>query len=415
MTIIPAPDHRVVLRMMTRPIVSRSAPSFSAAPLSARSLSAVSLAALSLAALSLAVMTLSACATTPAPLPAVTIAASAETEPVGTVAADAADDPAIWRNPANPAASLIIGTDKRAGIHVYTLSGRSIAFVAAGEINNVDLRDGVTMAGRPVILVGASDRNSLTQPRLALLTLDGATGALTPLATIPVDASGEAYGFCFGRVPGDRQPRAYIVTKQGRVLELMLDLDVPTPTARLSRSFGVATQSEGCVVDDRTGQLYLGEEDVGIWRFDLTTAAPTAIAFAAVGAEHGLVADVEGLALAIASPGNSPGAGGGAGTGNGNDNGSGSGGMLIASSQGDNAYTMLDLATGAVRGRFRINGGPIDGTYDTDGIDLVLGDFGPQYPAGLLVVQDGDNAPAAQNFKLVDWAAVLAATGLPGT
>ncbi|WP_426030377.1 phytase [Caulobacter sp. DWP3-1-3b2] len=28
-----------------------------------------------------------------------------------------------------------------------------------------------------------------------------------------------------------------------------------------------ATQSEGWVADDRTGQLYVAEEDVGVWRF----------------------------------------------------------------------------------------------------------------------------------------------------
>ncbi|MBL0965965.1 MAG: phytase, partial [Blastomonas sp.] len=48
-------------------------------------------------------------------LPAVDVPASGETVPVGTANADAADDPAIWRNTANPSASLIVGTDKKAG------------------------------------------------------------------------------------------------------------------------------------------------------------------------------------------------------------------------------------------------------------------------------------------------------------
>ncbi|PKP96438.1 MAG: 3-phytase, partial [Alphaproteobacteria bacterium HGW-Alphaproteobacteria-15] len=43
-----------------------------------------------------------ACATVPPIIgdPAVTVTAVAETVPVGTSNADAADDPAIWRNPA---------------------------------------------------------------------------------------------------------------------------------------------------------------------------------------------------------------------------------------------------------------------------------------------------------------------------
>ena len=63
-------------------------------------------------------------------------------------------------------------------------------------------------------------------------------------------------------------------------------------------------------------------------------------------------------------------------------------------------------------GRFRIGGGAIDGTSETDGIELALGDFGPDYPEGLFVAQDGDNAPDTQNFKYVSWAKVVTALGL---
>jgi 3-phytase len=47
---------------------------------------------------------LGACATTPtqSPLPTAQVTASGETVAVGTVNDDAADDPAIWRNAANP-------------------------------------------------------------------------------------------------------------------------------------------------------------------------------------------------------------------------------------------------------------------------------------------------------------------------
>ena len=42
----------------------------------------------------------------------VPVPASAETVPVAH-AGDAADEPAIWVHPTNPAASLIIGNDKK--------------------------------------------------------------------------------------------------------------------------------------------------------------------------------------------------------------------------------------------------------------------------------------------------------------
>ena len=48
----------------------------------------------------------------------------------------------------------------------------------------------------------------------------------------------------------------------------------------------------------------------------------------------------------------------------------------------------------------------------TDGIEAVAGNFGAAYPGGLFLAQDGDNAPAAQNFKLVRWDRIAAALGL---
>ncbi|WP_457312044.1 phytase [Sphingomonas sp. UYAg733] len=46
-----------------------------------------------------------------------------------------------------------------------------------------------------------------------------------------------------------------------------------------------------------------------------------------------------------------------------------------------------------------------------DRIEIVAGDFGPAYPGGILVAQDGVNAPRAQNFKLVSRGEINAALG----
>lgn len=111
----------------------------------------------------------SACSEKVAPSPdIIAVPAVAETVSVGTVGDDAADDPAIWRNPGDPSQSLIIGTDKKADIHVYDLQGQQKSFLAADAVNNIDIRTVSSVSGE-VILVGASDRK---QPRLALYTLD---------------------------------------------------------------------------------------------------------------------------------------------------------------------------------------------------------------------------------------------------
>jgi 3-phytase len=316
----------------------------------------------------------------------VEVAAKAETTPVGTDD-DAADDPAIWRNAADPAKSLIIGTDKRAGIHVYDLSGKQLGFTPSPRLNNVDLRSDVMLGGREIVLVAASDRADETNAKMALFRLDTAAGKLVPITATPV-GTGEAYGMCLWQRASDKALFGFVVMKDGRIDQLAFDLSRAQPTAKVVRSMRLATQSEGCVADDRTGVLYVAEEDVGIWTFDADPAGSTkATEFAKVDGKM-LVADAEGLALAPEGAKE---------------------GYLVVSSQGDNAYTLYALADKKPMGRFRINGGAIDGTYETDGIELLLGDFGPQYPAGLFVAQDGDNAPETQNFKYASWADVIAA------
>ncbi len=42
----------------------------------------------------------------------------------------------------------------------------------------------------------------------------------------------------------------------------------------------------------------------------------------------------------------------------------------------------------------------------------MLGDFGPAYPGGLFIAQDGHNGTKAQNFKLVAWEDIVKAMGL---
>jgi len=330
--------------------------------------------------LPLVALILAGCATTSVPQTATAplVAATAETDPVDT-AADAADDPAIWRNPADPAKSLVIGTDKKAGIHVYSLAGKRLSFTPADRLNNVDLR---TVGTR--VIAAASDRANVDVAHVSLFTLDTAAARLVPLGRFPV-GPGEAYGMCLWTRARDHALFGFVVLKDGRIDQVAIDVSGTVPKVTTVRSMKLASQAEGCVVDDRTGLLYVAEEDVGLWRFDADPAAPgTATPIAQVDGRT-LVADAEGLALAPSGR---------------------RGGYLVVSSQGDNAYTLYRLPGVTYAGRFRIGGGAIDGTSDTDGIDLMLGDFGPAYPGGLFVAQDGDNAPDTQNFKFVSWTAV---------
>lgn len=325
------------------------------------------------------------CATTPAlppitPAPTASVTAKAETAAVGTANADAADDPAIWRNPANPAASLIVATDKKAGLHVYGLGGPSRFFAPAGRVNNVDLRD----MGAAGIIVAASDRNDPLNAKLALYRLDPATAQLTELAKLPV-GRGEAYGVCLYR--DGASLHAFNVLKDGTIHQMALDLTAAAPTGRVVRTMKLATQSEGCVVDESSQRLYVGEEDVGVWRFDARATGATTPTQVIAADRSRLIADVEGMAIAP-------------------------GGYLVVSSQGDHSYTVVRLSDDSYVGRFKVATGRFGATEETDGLEVAAGDFGADYPGGLMVIQDGHNQPNAQNFKLISWADVMAALQL---
>ncbi|MCB2089493.1 MAG: phytase [Sphingomonadaceae bacterium] len=320
------------------------------------------------------------CATVPITgEPALPVYAVAETVPVGTANEDAADDPAIWRNPDDPAASLVVATDKKGGLYVYDLKGAQRSFTPAGRVNNVDLID----LGDGQIVVIASDRNDPLQASLPVFLLDPGSGKLAAIGALSGGA-GEAYGIC-ARKDGSGI-RVASILKDGTVFEQHFGLSrgvvAPFVTAYPLRK--VPSQAEGCVYDPRDGTLYVAEEDVGIWRFPAegvgTLAAPVD--------SRQLVADVEGLAILP----------------DGSD-----GGFLVASSQGDNAFALFRLPDMVPAGRFRIAAGALGATEETDGIEAKAGDFGPDYPRGIFIAQDGQNGSEAQNFKFVPLQSIFAA------
>lgn len=323
--------------------------------------------------------------------PRAVVKALGETQPVGTNDADAADDPAIWRNAADPAASLIVATDKKAGLYVYGLDGAKRSFTDAGLVNNVDL---IETGGQGIIVV-ASDRNDKAQAMLAIFRLDRVTARLAPLGRVPA-GQGEGYGICLaaGRFSGGGADdiTAFSVLKNGQIRHMRLTLRGGSVGAATIRDLSVPTQAEGCVADEAGGHLYIGEEDAGIWQFPLGARGGAAGKMAAPIDNKRLVADVEGLAI-MAETGGAR--------------------LLIASSQGDNSFAVFALPGMQFKGRFAIGkGGKFGAVSETDGIAAAAGSFGANYPAGLFVAQDGDNGPLAQNFKLVSWRAIRGAMKL---
>lgn len=318
------------------------------------------------------------------------ITAAGETRPVASVD-DAADDPAIWVHPDDSGKSLLLGTDKKSGIAVYDLSGRQIQFLPAGLPNNIDLRQNVTAGTWSGDVAVSSNRadNSVT-----VFSVDESGVAI--LGSFPVDV--EPYGICLGSVGlvAEKKVVVFVTYKNGLAKGYQIDQINPSVMASELDTVSFNSQLEGCVHEDKTNTLYIGEEAAGIWQLKTATTKlfGTPVAIDKVGEATGLVADVEGVALY--------------------DNGRHR--YLVASSQGNDSFAVYDAqAPFAFRGRFRIGAGEaIDGAQETDGIEANATPLGDAFPAGILVVQDGFNEPfgTPQNFKIIDWREVAKALSL---
>jgi 3-phytase len=371
-----------------------------------------------------------------------------------------ADDPAIWRNAADPGRSLVVATAKEGGLRVYDLAARQVQSIAApapaseddapGRFNNVDLLQGVRLGAGRADLAVVSDRGN---DRLRFYRIDrdrpgGPLADVTDPAAAPVFSSGQdeindqntAYGLATWT---DRSTgRSYaLASRRNRTTVALLEI-TPGPggtvgyrkvrTIDLPSAFLLPNgtswtpcgepdelpQVEGMVVDPANGVLYAGQEDVGIWRLPADLRGKPVLVDkvreygvpgtydeeteeCTPGADPGyggehLSADVEGLTLLTEDDGD---------------------GYVLASGQGDNSFALYDRELdddNEYEGGFRVTAASpaLDGSEECDGAAVLNAPLGSRYPNGLLVVQDGHDTPEdgereATGFKFVDLDDVL--------
>ncbi len=300
---------------------------------------------------------------------------------------DAADDPAIWINFTNPSKSLIVGTNKKAGLNLYNLKGEEVFFIPEGLVNNVDVRYGFDLNGKKVDFAGASNR---TTNSFCLHVIDGENQELIPVhAREIISGVDEVYGFCLYHDKTEDTYYAFVNGKNGQIEQWSLFAGMNDKIdAELVRTLNVDSQPEGMVADDETGTLYVGEEGRGVWKFRANPDQGDEKVFIPMSSEDNpaIEYDVEGLALLYLPEGK---------------------GYLLVSSQGNNSYAVFERnGTNEYLTSFSIEDGEIDGAEETDGIDITHYGFNDDFPAGFFIVQDGFNFEgdqlSSQNFKLVD-------------
>ncbi|MFN7054870.1 phytase [Hyphomonas sp.] len=352
----------------------------------------------------LALSAAAACATPPAPDAAqlvpspagwaspvvagqVFVMAVAETDPVSTLG-DAADDPAFWRHPADAARSMVLGTDKRVGLYAYDLSGRNLQSLPIGQLNNVDVRQS---ADRAFDVATASNRSTNA---VSVFLIDRASGEISHKGDVPTGME-EPYGLCQARDNG--RDLAAVTYKDGTVQIFDIDITEGGVSGDLLKTIKLETQLEGCVFDEVNGNLFIGEEALGLWVVAWRDDVPLPRLIDQVGSGTGLAADVEGISLWRGAAGE---------------------GWIVVSAQAEDRYVVYERkAPHAHRGSFSVMANEalgIDGVSHTDGLDVFSGAL-PGFPRGLLMVQDDANPNKGenQNFKLVSWADIEAALGLP--
>ncbi len=325
--------------------------------------------------------------------------ATVETEPVDHPL-DAADDPAIWINPGDPARSVIIGTDKKpfGGLYVYDLGGNRLQFMQKGALNNVDLREGFPLAGKRVPLVTAGNRDDNT---IAIFALDTITRTLQDVAA-GAHHTVTVYGSCMYRSPVTGKYYYFVDSKKGELEQWELFESVARPgkvaAVRVRTLPRLSSQPEACVVDDLTGKLYVGEEKIGVWEFDAeptSTSGPgfEGVLIASTAPAGHLVPEVEGLAIARMGADEA---------------------YLFVSNQGASTFSVFRLGSPHVYLKtFSVSRGPtcIDEVTGSDGIEVTTVALGPAFPRGVFVTQDDENDSGHQNFKLVPLEQILDGAG----
>lgn len=299
---------------------------------------------------------------------------------------DAADDPAIWVHPQDAKLSRVLGTNKKQGLLVYDMQGRQTQLLESGRLNNVDVRQNIKWGKQSFDIAMATQRD---ENSLVLYTINE-QGQVAEAARFATKLD-KIYGFCLYQ-PGTGGLEAFVNDKDGTYQQFRISHNEQGFSSSLVRSFKLASQPEGCVADDKTDRLFMGEEKRGIWVTSARADQPASLQMVMPTGKQ-LVADVEGLALYFGQQKN----------------------YLLVSSQGDSSYLVLEAqAPYSLRGKFRIGMNlvkGIDGTSETDGIEVSSVNFGGEFAEGMLVVQDGYKRlpDGTQNFKYIPWSVIARA------
>jgi myo-inositol-hexaphosphate 3-phosphohydrolase len=337
--------------------------------------------------------------------------------PDGLVAGESGD-PAIWLHPADPARSIVAVTLKDGGLMTLDPAGTVLqrfapAIVGETRFNSVDVIYNVPLGDQKVDVFVVSDRQNDT---LAVLAIDPQTRLLTDItsSTMPAtlfgidDGEATAYGLTAYTSPRSGISYAFVTQGGGNLVaqvalsddgggrvtgEVVRTLALPVPAGDAADS-----QAEGIVVDRFLARLYVAlGNGAGIVMFNAEPDGGDGTLIHAT--DEPLTLDIGGLTIYY---------------------GAGDAGYLLASSPGDHTYAVFERrGDNAYLGSFiSADDGDIDQANASEGVEVTNVALGPDFPQGMLIVQDGANDPQntvpaggalvnnSTNFKFLRWDSV---------
>jgi 3-phytase len=302
------------------------------------------------------------------------------------------DDPAIWINPAEPAKSLIIGTDKdsEGALYIYDLEGKIINRVGGlKRPNNVDVGYGLILNGKPVDIAVTTERE---MQRLRIYRLPEMIGVdAGNLVVFDGDKTRAPMGIALYKRPRDGAMFAFVGGKSGPPLGylaqyLLTDDGSGQVKITLVRQFGRYSgkkEIEAIAVDAELGYVYYSDETFGVRKYAADPDAPDANEELALFGTSGFAGDHEGICLYKNSDGT---------------------GYILVSDQQANRFQIFK--------REGEPGRPHEHTWiknvsvqaiESDGSDVTSVALGPKFPHGVLVAMSN-----GRTFHYYSWDDIFA-------
>jgi 3-phytase len=319
---------------------------------------------------------------------------------------DDPDDPAIWIDAADPARSLILGTNKVAApggaVVVFGLDGRVRQTIAGiDRPNNVDVEYGFRHRGVAIDIAVVTER---LQHRLRVFRIDGAAARIEEIGVVPVlegetGERREPMGIALYRRPGDGVIFAIVAPKTGGATDYLWQYRLSSDDdghvrGEFVRRFGAfsgrgpepgeAGEIEAVAVDDALGYVYYADERHGIHKWHADPAHAEASRELAVFGLEGYQGDREGLAVYGGPDGR---------------------GFVVSVDQVERGASLKVYRREGEAGdphRHELVATVPTASDETDGLEATLASL-PRFPAGIVVMMNS----GPKNFLIYDWNRVV--------